>query len=47
MLTKNIKKQGNNATKKYTAFWNTIILKKFKEPTDIKIDIKISPMDTS
>ena len=47
ILTKNIKKQGNSASMKYTELWNKIMFKKFKEPTDIKTAIRIKPIDTS
>jgi len=44
---KNIKKRGKNGIKKYIQFWYKTISVKFNEPTQIKIDIKINPIETS
>jgi len=47
MDIRNIRNKGDKGVKKKVKFWKMIISKKFKEPTQNKIVIKISPIDTS
>ena len=45
--TKNIKNKGKKGIKKNTKCWNKMISIKFNELTQIKIEIKIKPIETS
>jgi hypothetical protein len=47
ILTRNIKKRGKKGITKYTKYWNVIISIKFKEPTQIRAEISIKPIETS
>jgi hypothetical protein len=44
---KNIKNNGKKGIMKKIKFWKVTILIKFKEPTEIRIDTNIKPIDTS